>query len=123
MTFTGAGFSTAPGGTQFDAGGEVLFTGVTCESSTTCTGTTGPCEADSAYYPFQVTVDGVVAQFLTGPDFRCEATGEADPEAPGPANLADTGTSSTTLALLGSVMFGAAGCSLVLTARGRSGIR
>lgn len=131
VTFTGTGFSTVPGGTQFDAGGEVVFTDVTCESSTSCTGLTGPCNAGSAYYPFQVTVDGVVAQFLTGPDFRCQATGEADPEVPGAAIgssdgvviLADTGTDSTTMALLGAVMLSAAGCSLVLATRRRTANR
>lgn len=78
VTFTGNGFSTLPGGTEFDAAGLVFFTDVTCESQTTCTALSPPCAAGGEYFPFQVTVGGVLAQLDgNGPSFGCGTTGGA----------------------------------------------
>jgi IPT/TIG domain len=120
MTFTGISFSTAPGGTQFFVEG-LAFTNVTCESTTTCTGVSPPCDAGESGGPWQVTVDGVDA-FLGrgGGVFTCTQAGSGIGSSDGGGDLAGTGASATTLALLAAVMFGASGWSLVLAARRRS---
>lgn len=119
ITFTGTGFSTAPGATQFDAAQLVFFVDESCSSTTTCTAVVPACNP-STFSPFEVTVDGVLAQadFRTVPSFTC--TGGAGVGSGDGGDLAGTGASTTTLALLGAVMFGAGGWSLVLATRRRS---
>ena len=121
ITFTGTGFSTAPGATQFDAAQLVFFVDESCSSTTTCTAVVPACNT-STFFPFEVTVNGVLAQapFESVPGFTCTG-GAGVGSSDGGGDLAGTGASTTTLALLGAVMFGAGGWSLVLATRRRSG--
>lgn len=57
VTFTGTGFDTAPGTTNFTFGGAAA-TGVSCSSSTTCTGTS---PAGTGTVTVTATVDGAPA--------------------------------------------------------------